>query len=339
MLSRVANCLYWMSRHIERAENTARLVDVNLQLLLDISNLNDSKLAEHWMPVIQSSGDEELFQTLHERATGASVTEFLVFQSENPNSIYSAVAQARENARMVRDQITLELWEEINRLYLFLRSPDARNVWQRSPADFFQQVKSASLLIVGVIYATVSHNEGWHFMQLGKFIERADKITRILDVRHAAFPPRGVPEEVSQRAVLEWSAVLRSCTAWDAYKAIHGSEIHPRLVAEFLLMNEEFPRSVRFCVERLDTALRSISGVTARRFSNNAEQLSGRLLAELQFGTMGEFLEQHGLHDFLDLLQLRFNAIGIAIFDAYISQPFYSVEDEMMVQQEMQQQQ
>lgn len=339
MLSRVANCLYWMSRHIERAENTARLVDVNLQLLLDISNLNDSKLAEHWMPVIQSSGDEELFQTLHERATGASVTEFLVFQSENPNSIYSAVAQARENARMVRDQITLELWEEINRLYLFLRSPDARHVWQRSPADFFQQVKSASLLIVGVIYATVSHNEGWHFMQLGKFIERADKITRILDVRHAAFPPRGVPEEVSQREVLEWSAVLRSCTAWDAYKAIHGSEIHPRLVAEFLLMNEEFPRSVRFCVERLDTALRSISGVTARRFSNNAEQLSGRLLAELQFGTMGEFLEQHGLHDFLDLLQLRFNAIGIAIFDAYISQPFYSVEDEMMVQQEMQQQQ
>ena len=339
MLSRVANCLYWMSRHIERAENTARLVDVNLQLLLDISNLNDSKLAEHWMPVIQSSGDEELFQTLHERATGASVTEFLVFQSENPNSIYSAVAQARENARMVRDQITLELWEEINRLYLFLRSPDARNVWQRSPADFFQQVKSASLLIVGIIYATVSHNEGWHFMQLGKFIERADKITRILDVRHAAFPPRGVPEEVSQREVLEWSAVLRSCTAWDAYKAIHGSEIHPRLVAEFLLMNEEFPRSVRFCVERLDTALRSISGVTARRFSNNAEQLSGRLLAELQFGTMGEFLEQHGLHDFLDLLQLRFNAIGIAVFDAYISQPFYSVEDEMMVQQEMQQQQ
>ena len=339
MLSRVANCLYWMSRHIERAENTARLVDVNLQLLLDISNLNDSKLAEHWMPVIQSSGDEELFQTLHERATGASVTEFLVFQSENPNSIYSAVAQARENARMVRDQITLELWEEINRLYLFLRSPDARNVWQRSPADFFQQVKSASLLIVGIIYATVSHNEGWHFMQLGKFIERADKITRILDVRHTAFPSRGVPEEVSQREVLEWSAVLRSCTAWDAYKAIHGSEIHPRLVAEFLLMNEEFPRSVRFCVERLDTALRSISGVTARRFSNNAEQLSGRLLAELQFGTMGEFLEQHGLHDFLDLLQLRFNAIGIAIFDAYISQPFYSVEDEMMVQQEMQQQQ
>jgi uncharacterized alpha-E superfamily protein len=339
MLSRVANCLYWMSRHIERAENTARLVDVNLQLLLDISNLDDLSLAEHWMPVIQSSGDEELFHTLHEQTTGANVTEFLVFQSENPNSIFSAISQARENARMVRDQITVELWEELNRLYLFLKSPDARNVWQRSPADFFQHVKRSSLLIVGVIYATVSHNEGWHFMQLGKFIERADKITRILDVRHAVFPARGAPEEVTQRDVLEWSAVLRSCTAWDAYKAIHGSEVHPSLVAEFLLTNEEFPRSVRFCIERFDAALRSVSGVAARRFSNDAERLSGRLLAELQFGTIGEFLDQYGLHEFLDVLQLRLNAIGIAVFDAYISQPFYSLEDEMMVQQEMQQQQ
>lgn len=339
MLSRVANCLYWMSRFIERAENTARLVDVNLQLLLDISNLNDSKLAEHWMPVIQSSGDEELFTTLHNGATGASVTEFLVFQTENPNSIVGSVAQARENARMVRDQLTIELWEEINRLYLFLRSPDARELWRRSPVDFFQQVRNSSLLILGIIYATVSHNEGWHFMQVGKFIERADKITRILDVRHAVFPPHGSPEEVTQRDVLEWSAVLRSCTGWDAYKAIHGAELHPRLIAEFLLINEEFPRSVRFCIERLDSALHSISGVSSRRFSNNAEQLSGRLLAELQFGTIDEILAQHGLHAFLDLLQTRLNAIGAAVFEAYISQPFYSLEDEMMVQQEMQQQQ
>src|SRR5689334_14663635 len=128
MLSRVANCLYWMSRHIERAENTARLVDVNIQLLLDISHVTDSKLAELWMPVIQSSGDDELFHSLHDRATGRNVTEFLVFQVENPNSIVGAVNQARENARMVRDQITIELWEEVNRLYLFLRSPDARDI-------------------------------------------------------------------------------------------------------------------------------------------------------------------------------------------------------------------
>src|SRR5665213_580643 len=110
MLSRVANCLYWMSRYIERAENVARIVDVNLQLLLDLRNLNDERLAEHWMPIVQSTGDEEDFLERHGKATGQSVTEFLVFQADNPNSILSSICQARENARMVRDQITIEFW-------------------------------------------------------------------------------------------------------------------------------------------------------------------------------------------------------------------------------------
>src|ERR1700753_1297947 len=141
MLSRVANNLYWMSRYIERAESIARLVDVNLQLLLDFRNLDDRGLDEHWMPIVQSSGDEELFRKLHPRPTGQTVTDFLVFQSENPNSILSSVAQARENARMVRDQITVELWEEINRLYLFVLSDPARQMWLDSPTDFFNEIK------------------------------------------------------------------------------------------------------------------------------------------------------------------------------------------------------
>ena len=143
MLSRVANCLYWMSRYIERAENIARLVDVNLQLLLDLRNLDDQRLAEHWMPIVQSTGEEAEFLKLHPRATGKAVTEFLVFDPANPNSLVSSICQARENARMVRDQITLELWEELNRLYLFVRSPQAREVWRQSPSDFFQQIKAS----------------------------------------------------------------------------------------------------------------------------------------------------------------------------------------------------
>ena len=129
MLSRVANSLYWMARHIERAENTARMVDVNLQLLLDFRSLDDERLAGYWMPIVQSMGDEEIFLRLHTKATGATVTEFLVFQEENPNSIVSSIFQARENARMVRDQITMEYWEELNRLYLFVRSSEALRVW------------------------------------------------------------------------------------------------------------------------------------------------------------------------------------------------------------------
>ena len=338
MLSRVANCLYWMSRYIERADNTARIVDVNLQLLLDFRNLDDTSLAEHWMPIIESTGDEEKFFTRHTKATGPNVTEFLVFDPDNSNSIISAVIQARENARMVRDQITVELWEELNRLYLWIRSNDARTMWRRSPAELFGLIRNSSLLLLGTIYATIVHNEGWYFMQVGKFLERADKITRILDVRHTIFPSKGETKTISQRDALELSAVLRSCSAWDAYKAAYGAEVRPNLVAEMLLYSAEFPRSVRFCVEKLDDSLRSISGVAPRRFSNDVEKLSGRLLAELEYGAIDEVLA-FGLHEYLDLLQVKFNAIGDALFNAYIFQPFMNLEEEIVVQQEMQQQQ
>ena len=338
MLSRVVNSLYWMSRYIERAENTARIVDTTLQLLLDSRHLNDAQLTAHWMPIIQATGDDTLFARLYPQATGHAVTEFLVFCPDNPNSIFTSVAQARENARMVRDQITFEIWEELNRLYLFLNSPRAREVWDDSPFDFLQQVKASSLQLVGIVFATVIHNEGWHFMQAGKFLERADQTSRILDVRHASLPVKGLPEPVSQAGALEWSAVLRSCSAWDAYKDIHGGDVGPVKVAEFLLFNENFPRSVRFCVEELDKSLRDISGVPARRFSNEAEKLSGRLLAELEFGTVDEVFA-HGLHDYIDLLQLKLGNIGAAMFNAYIFQPFVNMEEEILVQQEFQQQQ
>jgi len=143
MLSRVANSLYWMSRHIERADNIARIVDVNIQLLLDLRNLDEKRLAEHWLPLVQTTGDEKQFFELHKKATAKNVTEFLVFQPENANSIFSSVCSARENARMVRDQITVEFWEELNRLYWFVRTTTARQVWQDSPAEFFQQIQSA----------------------------------------------------------------------------------------------------------------------------------------------------------------------------------------------------
>lgn len=338
MLSRVANSLYWMSRYIERAENIARIVDVNLQLLLDLRDLNETRLAEHWLPIVQTTGEEQQFFALHKTATAQSVTEFLVFLPENPNSIFSSICQARENARMVRDQITIELWEELNRLYWFVKTPTARQVWQESPSDFFQQIKASSLHIIGLTYATLIQNEGWWFAQVGKFIERADKTSRILDLRYETLPERGVPKEVSQEDALEWSAILRSCSAWDAYKTIHGAEVNPRLVAAFLLLNEDFPRSVRFCVGELNNALRRISGVAEGRFCNDAEKLAGRLVAELQFGTIDEIFN-HGLHRYLDELQAKLNDIGAALFNAYIFQQFNNLEDEIMVQQEEQQQQ
>jgi uncharacterized alpha-E superfamily protein len=338
MLSRVANSLYWMSRYIERAENIARIVDVNLQLLLDFRNLDDQTLAGHWVPIVQSTGDEKAFFALHRKATGQTVTEFLVFQPENPNSIVSSVAQARENARMVRDQITVELWEELNRLYLFLRSKAARDLWKVSPSEFLQEVKACSLHLQGLTDATIMHNEGWQFMQVGKHLERADKTTRMLDVRHESAQPKGETPIVSQTDALGWSAVLRSCSAWDAYKALHGAEVSPRLAAEFLIFSEDFPRSVEFCVRSLDLALRAISGASPGRFSNQAEKLCGRLLAELQFSGIEDIFDT-GLHIYLDLVQQKLDAIGEAVFNAYIFQKFESIEQEIQQQQQQQQQQ
>ncbi|MBI3875238.1 MAG: alpha-E domain-containing protein [Verrucomicrobia bacterium] len=281
MLSRVANCLYWMSRYIERAENIARIVDVNLQLLLDFRNLDEQRLAEHWLPIVQTTGDET---------------------------------------------------------HLFVRSPQAREMWRESPSEFFQQIKASSLHMIGLTYSTLIHNEGWWFTQVGKFIERADKTSRILDVRYQTLPARGVPAQIGQAEALEWSAILRSCSAWDAYKSIYGVEVHPRQVAELLLLNGDFPRSVRFCVGELDRALRRISGMPEGRFSIDAEKLAGRLLAELQFSTIDEIFDQ-GLHSYLDCLQGKFNAVGDALFNAYIFEAFSNVEGQHLVQQEEQQQQ
>ena len=337
MLSRVANSLFWMSRYIERAENIARIVDVNLQLLLDFRNLDDQRLAQHWVPIVQSTGDDTLFFQLYKEARGQTVTEFMTFNPQNPNSIYCCVGHARENARMIRDQITGEMWEEINRLYLYLRSPQARTTWNSSPYEFFQETKFSSLYLQGLIDSTIRHNENWDFMQVGKYLERADKTTRILDVRHQTLSPGHAASGASQTASLEWSAVLRSCSAWDAFRQYHPGEVDPIRVAEFLLLSDDFPRSVRFCLVELDQALRRISGVEDRRFSNDAEKLSGRMLAEIQFSTINDILELN-LHQYLDHLQKRFNTIGEAVFAAYIFQSFGDLNHEMLQQQQQQQQ-
>ena len=338
MLSRVANSLYWMSRYIERAENVARILDVNLQLLLDFRSRDDEVLRDHWMPIIQCTGDQDSFVTQHQRATAAAVAEFMVFRQENPNSIVSSICQARENARMVRDQITVETWEELNRLYLFILSPEARQMWLDSPTDFFNQIKSSSLLLIGLSYATHIHNEGLWFSMAGTFIERADKTSRILDVRYHTLPRRGLPSTVNQTEALEWSAILRSCSAWDAFKSLYGVEVHPRAVAELLLLNQDFPRSVRFCVDELKESLRRISGASERRFSNDAEKLAGRLVADLEYCAIEEIFET-GLHDYLDKLQLKLNAIGEGLFNSYFFMAFDPGDAEQFVQQEEQQQQ
>lgn len=211
-------------------------------------------------------------------------------------------------------------------------------MWRSSPFEFFQEIKSSSLHLLGITYATMIHNEGWWFAEVGRFLERADKTSRILDVRYQTLPERGAPTTISQNEALEWSTVLRACSAWDAYKFLHGADVHPVQVAEFLLFSEDFPRSVRFCVGELNRALRRISGVAEGRFCNEAEKLTGRLLAELQFSSVDEVFAR-GLHAYLDDLQLKLNSAGDAMFDSYFFHSFTADPEDHFVQQEEQQQQ
>ncbi len=239
---------------------------------------------------------------------------------------------------MVRDQLTLEFWEELNRLYLFVRSPQARKVWDRSPSEFFQEIKAGSLHLIGIINATLIHDEGWWFIQTGQFLERADKTTRILDVRYQTLPERGVPATInpdrSARMVGGAAVVQRVGRLPDDPRRGRASAARRGISAA----ERRFPRSVRFCVSELNRALRRISGVAEGHFCNDAEKLTGRLLAELQFSTVEEIFDR-GLHQYLDEAQIKLNNIGEALFRAYIFQPFENPGEEHMVQQEEQQQQ
>lgn len=316
MLSRVADSLYWMSRYIERAENTSRLLDVNLHLMLDFEGLDVQDRPEHWMPIIISNGDPERFEKLYSIVDNRSVLEFLTFNPDNPNSILSCVNSARENARMVRDQISGEMWEVINNIYHKLRSQSADSVWRQGPYAFFEDLKYDSFLFQGLTESTFVHDQGYKFMQAGKMIERADQTSRILDIKYHMLLP-SLKEVGGSVDMAQWMAVLRSCSAFEAYHHKYVDDVEPWNVAEFLILSPTFPRSLRFCVGTLDYHLRSITRTAQGQFSNEPEKLCGRLCAEIAYTTIDE-IYQLGLHEYLDAFQERLITVNNAILNCYV---------------------
>lgn len=320
MLSRVADSLYWMSRYMERAENDARILDVNLQLLLDLGG--EANAMQHWAPVIASLEETNTFDSLYETADEASVTEFLTLQRENPSSIISCLSRARENARTTREQISSEMWEEINRLYLFVQSDSASRMLLSSRHEFFKCIITGSHLFQGVTDSTMTHGEGWDFIRIGTLIERADCTSRILDMKYHILLPSG--EDVGGNVdTIQWMGVLKSCSGLEAYCKLYVSQVAPWKVAEFLITHQEFPRSIRYCVDSLDEALHSISGVDESRYANEAERLSGRLRSDVAFVTIGEIFE-FGLHEYLTQIQERLVEISNAMYATYCAG--YAVE-------------
>ena len=330
MLSRVAHSLYWMSRDIERAENIARLLDVNLQFLSDFHDVTPTKL-NTWESLILSTGEEELFAKLYDTTDSRTVTEFLAFDLRNPGSILACVHVARENARMIRDQISLEMWETINELHLLLKEHNTAAVWASGPQDFFAKINRASHLFQGLTASTYSRSEGWEFIELGKYIERADKTTRILDVKYHILLPSAT-DVGGALDTAQWQAVLRSASALEAYRRYYVREILAWKAAEFLIFSDSFPRSLHFCMAQVDDFLRRILGETGTRPRSAAARASRRLLADLQSLSITDVLEQ-GIHEFLTEIQTTLAAISDEVVETTMFYPAESVLEEQQQQQ------
>lgn len=311
LLSRCAESVYWMSRYIERAENVARFIDVNVQLMLDAP----PGASQQWQPVIDASGDSETFAEKYDEATRESVVHFLTFDTENPNSIASCIRSARENARTVRDTISSEMWEQANQLYwLIVNAPEIGD--GNGSLSLYRDVRMGCHLFEGIADSTMSHNEAWQFTKLGQALERADKTSRILDVKYFLLLP-SVTDVGSPIDDVQWTAVLKSISGFEMYRKRHG-RINPTQVVEFALLDREFPRTIRFCVDEAAHALYAITGTKENTFSNAAEQQLAQLRAELDYASVRDILSR-GLHDYLDGLQARLNRIDDDVFSLFFA--------------------
>ncbi len=311
MLSRVANSIYWLNRYIERAENVARFVDVNVNLMLDLP----AEITQQWQPLVSITGDVKLFKNRYGEANAENVIQFLTFDSDYPNSIISCLQVARENARSIREIISSEMWEEVNSFYLMVKEASPGKPRDSLP-KFFEQVKMASHRFAGVMDATMTHNEGWHFGQMGRLLERADKTTRLLDVKYFVLLPSAqwVGTPLDQ---IQWMSLLKSASAYEMYRKCQR-RIIPSNVVEFLILNRQFPRSIHFCLWQAERCLHEITNTPLGTWCNSAERSLGKLCSQLGYLTIDDIVES-GLHEFLGDMQSAINGVGNEIYTTFFA--------------------
>lgn len=312
MLSRVADSVYWLSRYVERAENVARFIDVNYNLTLGESD----QLGNQWSPLVSTTGDHDLFAELYGEATRENVLKFLSFDENNPNSILSCVSNARENARTIREVISSVVWEQLNKFFFMVRDAARFRPTLDQPQEFCERVRIASHTLVGATDVTMSHDEAWHFGRLARSIERADKTSRIVDVQYFLLLPES-RDVGSALDVVRWSALLKSASALAMYRRQHG-KIVPQKVADFLILDRAFPRSIHFCLMKSLDSLRNITGSEAGTFRNLAEQRMGRLCSNMDYTSIGDII-QLGLHEYIDDFQTQLNRVGDAIHQDFFT--------------------
>src|SRR5690242_17136022 len=239
MLSRVADSLYWMARYMERAEHTSRLIAVKLESMIEQTSA-DAETS--WIRVIAAMSSTEYVRG---EPNAFNMTKALAFERRNPSSLISSLGAARENARQVREQLSTEVWEHLNRLYLNLQPITMEGIWVHQPARVFREALGSLQTLEGVTFSTLSHGEGWWFLELGRYIERAQLVSRLLDIHFGPIAP-GYTVQPPLPKYFDWLVLLKLCTAFEPYCKAHTAAIQPERIAEFLLFNAEFPHSVRF---------------------------------------------------------------------------------------------
>ena len=293
MLSRVADSLYWMSRYLERAEHTTRLFDVNLNLMLDETS---TRADRRWERMLHALGHPD---GIRRDADLSELTQALCFDANHKSSILCCIISARENSRHVREQISSEQWHRLNSLYLqvtrFQRRPDGKSDGMREiagadqPTEFLQQVMEGVHQFQGVSDSTMSHGEGWHFIQVGRYIERATATAMLLEAYHGDLwkEPDRIPEA---NEYLEWMGLLRSATAFEAYCKVYTADLTPDRILEFLLLDKEFPHSLRFSIDALQRALEAIQAGSGKSRAEPLRNLAGRLQSSLNYSSVDEIL-------------------------------------------------
>ncbi|MFD0666411.1 alpha-E domain-containing protein [Ramlibacter sp. MAHUQ-53] len=309
MLSRTADHLFWMSRYTERAENTARMLDVNYQTSLLPQSAAVAQLG--WKGLLSISELVPAYQARHGEITPQAVMEFMVKDEANPSSIISCLRAARENARAVRGSLTTEVWETQNQTWLEVNRMIRAGEFEKDPGQFFEWVKFRSHLSRGVTVGTMLMDEALHFMRLGTFLERADNTARLVDVKfhavHSDFFGAATQQD-QEYDFYHWSAILRSVSAFEIYRKVYRDVITPERVAELLILRPDMPRSLHASMNEVVANLAMITNDQ----SAETQRRAGRLRAEVQYGNIEEILAT-GLHAFLTQFLDRVNELGVRI--------------------------
>jgi len=294
MLSRVANNLYWMSRHVERAENTARMLDVTYRMSLLPYRTPDQAWAEPWaLPLVITGRATDYYQRFSGALDSDRVLRYIALDPANPSSIYSCVQSARENARTARGAITSEMYEDINGLWLEIKDRAFEKILAQGISDFFDWVKTRSHQFRGVTFGTMLRDEAYGFIRLGTFIERADNTARILDVKYHTLLP-SVTDVGGAVDYYQWGALLRSVSAFDSYRKVYRDVITPMKVAELLVLRDDVPRSLHACTREIYQILGDLCDASSRE----PQRLAGELNAQLRYGRTEQIIAL-GLHEYL----------------------------------------